>query len=77
MNQDRVAIWCRSFDLGGGNIATRPAFVFDDEVATGNFRQLLRERARHDVGRCARSKGHQKGNGLGFGPIALGGSGNA
>ena len=49
MNQDRVAIWCRSFDLGGGNIATRPAFVFDDEVATGNFRQLLRERARHDV----------------------------
>ena len=72
MNQDGVSIRCSAFDLGSGNIAACPAFVFNDEVATGNFRQLLRERARHDVRGSTRCKSDQQGNGLGFGPIALG-----
>ena len=32
MDQDGVSVWRSTFDLGGGDIATRPAFVFHNEI---------------------------------------------
>ena len=52
--EERVAVWCRSYDSLGGDVAAGTGPVLDDELLAEPLRQPWTQQARDDVGPAAR-----------------------
>jgi hypothetical protein len=65
----------RARELGGADVAARPALVVDHELLAEGAAELVADQAAHRVGAAARREGHDEAHGLGR-PLRLASAAN-